>query len=143
MFNADFRVAVTPLFVLSGEEVANAALSATLHGMTNETQIHFDSSGVQVYDVRFIDVDGDVHIEAGAVQVGGDTKVKSRRVSPFRSWWASSRSTSSSAPVSSSARPSSRTPRQSSRPTPNSKARRARGLRVATSSTSETSRPPS
>jgi len=59
-----------------GENVANAALSATLHGMTNETQIHFDSSGVQVYDVRFIDVDGDVHIEAGAVQVGGDTKVK-------------------------------------------------------------------
>ena len=59
-----------------GVNVANAALSGTLHGMTNETQIEFQGGAFRTYDVRFIDVDGEVEIEAGAVQIGGNQKIQ-------------------------------------------------------------------
>ena len=51
-------------------------MTATVHGMTNETEIAFEAGAFHHYDVRFIDADGEVEIEAGAVEVKGEEKIQ-------------------------------------------------------------------
>jgi hypothetical protein len=55
--------------------IVNAAVSATLHDMTNETEVVITSREVRLVDIRFVGVDGEAHINAGAVEVGADTKI--------------------------------------------------------------------
>ena len=60
----------------SGKAVVNAAAKATITGLTNETKIEIKAHELTNFSVKFLDVEGEVEIEAGAVEVTlGDTKV--------------------------------------------------------------------
>jgi hypothetical protein len=55
--------------------IANAALSGSLHAFTHSLVISIEKSGLKRYDFE-AHVAGDVAVEAGAVELGGDAKIK-------------------------------------------------------------------
>lgn len=55
--------------------IANAALSGSLHAFTHSLVISIEQSGLKRYDFE-ARVNGDVAIEAGAVELGGNAKIK-------------------------------------------------------------------
>jgi hypothetical protein len=60
-----------------GNSIANAAVKGTLRGLTSETNIIISARTLSDFTVKFLNVDGEVEIEAGAVELGIlDTKVQ-------------------------------------------------------------------
>jgi hypothetical protein len=55
--------------------IANAAMSGTLHAFTQTLNMKIEGGVVTGYDLR-VEVSGDVSLEAGAVELGGETKLK-------------------------------------------------------------------
>ncbi len=68
-----------------GKGIANSAITATLHGLTNETDIIIEEGAIRSVDVRYVGVDGETTIEAGAVELGGEEKIQipARLAMPF------------------------------------------------------------
>ena len=61
----------------AGNSIANAVVKGKLRGLTNETSIVISARTLSTFAVKFLDVDGEVEIEAGAVELGIlDTKVE-------------------------------------------------------------------
>ena len=61
----------------AGSSIASAVVKGKLRGLTNETSIVISARTLSTFAVRFLDVDGEVEIEAGAVELGIlDTKVE-------------------------------------------------------------------
>jgi hypothetical protein len=60
-----------------GNSIANAAVKGKLRGLTSETSIVISASTLSEVTVKFLNVDGEIEIEAGAVELGIlDTKVQ-------------------------------------------------------------------
>jgi hypothetical protein len=55
--------------------IANAAMSGTLHAFTQTLNMKIEGGVVTGYDLR-VEVSGDVSLEAGAVELGGETKLQ-------------------------------------------------------------------
>jgi hypothetical protein len=54
----------------TGGAVGNAAISGTVRGLTNETNIEIDAQTLTLFTVRFLNVEGEIKIEAGGVELG-------------------------------------------------------------------------
>jgi len=50
--------------------VASAAVKGTVYGLTNETSIVVEGHSLKYFTVKFLDVEGDLEIEAGGVEFG-------------------------------------------------------------------------
>lgn len=58
-----------------GNAIINAALSGTLHTFTHAAKVSIEKEGLKRYDFT-AKVAGDVAVEAGVVEVGGNAKIK-------------------------------------------------------------------
>jgi hypothetical protein len=67
--NAGLDFALSAKYAAGGA-VGNAAATGTVRGLTNETNIEINASELTVFTVRFLNVEGDVTIEAGGVELG-------------------------------------------------------------------------
>jgi hypothetical protein len=60
-----------------GNSIANAVVKGKLRGLTNETSIVISARTLSEFTIKFLNVDGEVEFEAGAVELGIlDTKVQ-------------------------------------------------------------------